>query len=44
MVAGKTGEEIGRVVAAKGLVISELAPISRSLEDVFLELTSEQQA
>ena len=39
VVAGKTGEEIGRVVAAKGLVISELAPISRSLEDVFLELT-----
>ena len=32
VVAGKTGEEIGRVVAAKGLVISELAPISRSLE------------
>jgi ABC-2 type transport system ATP-binding protein len=39
VVAGKTGEEIGRVVAAKGQVISELAPISRSLEDVFLELT-----
>jgi ABC-type multidrug transport system, ATPase component len=41
LVTGRTGEEIGRVVAAKGLVISELTPISRSLEDVFLELTAD---
>ena len=40
IVNGKTGEEIGRLVAEDGLVISELSPISRSLEDVFLELTS----
>jgi hypothetical protein len=39
-VNGKTGEEIGRVVAGGGLVISELSPITRSLEDVFLELTA----
>jgi ABC-2 type transport system ATP-binding protein len=41
LVTGRTGEEIGRVVAAKKLVISELTPISRSLEDVFLELTAD---
>ena len=39
VVADRTGEEIGRLIAARGFVISELAPISRSLEDVFLELT-----
>ena len=37
VVAGKTGEEICRVVAAKGLVISELALISSNIEDDFLD-------
>jgi ABC-2 type transport system ATP-binding protein len=40
VVTGKSGEEIGRVVAEQRLVIAELSPVSRSLEDVFLELTS----
>jgi ABC-2 type transport system ATP-binding protein len=40
VVHGLSGEEIGRVVAESGLVIAELSPITRSLEDVFLELTS----
>ena len=40
VVHGLSGEDIGRVVAQSGLVISELSPIARSLEDVFLELTS----
>ena len=40
VINGKTGEEIGRLVASEGLVISELSPIVRSLEDVFLELTT----
>ncbi len=44
IVNGRTGEEIGRVVAKEGLVISELSPITRSLEDVFLELTAGESA
>jgi ABC-2 type transport system ATP-binding protein len=42
IVNGKTGEEIGRLVAEGSLVISELSPVSRSLEDVFLELTASE--
>jgi ABC-2 type transport system ATP-binding protein len=40
VVYGLSGEEIGRVVVEQRLVISELSPLARSLEDVFLELTS----
>jgi ABC-2 type transport system ATP-binding protein len=40
VVTGKQGEEIGRLAAENRLVLSELSPISRSLEDVFLELTA----
>jgi ABC-2 type transport system ATP-binding protein len=39
MVADRTGEQIGRVIAANGIVVSELAARGESLEDVFLELT-----
>jgi ABC-2 type transport system ATP-binding protein len=39
IVHGRTGEEIGRLAAENRLVLSELSPILRSLEDVFLELT-----
>jgi ABC-2 type transport system ATP-binding protein len=39
VVAGRTGEEIGRVIAANGIVVSELAARRESLEDVFFELT-----
>ena len=39
IVPDRTCEQIGRAIAAHGLVITELAPISTSLEDIFLELT-----
>ncbi len=39
VVAGRTGEEIGRVIAEHQIVVSELAPSGESLEDVFIELT-----
>jgi ABC-2 type transport system ATP-binding protein len=38
-VKGKTGEDIGRLIAHHQLVVSELAPIGASLEDIFFELT-----
>jgi len=40
VIYGLSGEEIGRVAVEQRLVISELSPLARSLEDVFLELTS----
>jgi ABC-2 type transport system ATP-binding protein len=39
VVRGRTGEDIGRVIAAGGIVISELAPVGSSLEEIFFELT-----
>ena len=39
LVKDLTGEQIGRVVAEHQLVISELAPVGSSLEEVYLELT-----
>jgi ABC-2 type transport system ATP-binding protein len=42
VVNGKTGEEIGRAAIEGGFVISELSPLVRSLEDVFLELTADE--
>jgi ABC-2 type transport system ATP-binding protein len=38
-VRDRAGEDIGRLIAEHGIVISELAPISSTLEDVFFELT-----
>jgi ABC-2 type transport system ATP-binding protein len=38
-VADRNGEQIGRLVAEHQLVISELSPVSASLEDIFFELT-----
>ena len=35
----RTGEQIGRVVAEHQLVISELAPVGSSLEEIYFELT-----
>ena len=37
----RSGEDIGRVLAEHGLVISELSPISSSLEEIFFQLTGE---
>jgi ABC-2 type transport system ATP-binding protein len=42
LVSDRTGEEVGRVIAANGIVISELAPAGQSLEDVFFELTGNE--
>jgi ABC-2 type transport system ATP-binding protein len=39
LVRDRTGEQIGRIVAEHQLVISELAPVGSSLEEVYLELT-----
>jgi ABC-2 type transport system ATP-binding protein len=39
LVRGRSGEEIGRVIATGGIVISELAPTGSSLEEIFFELT-----
>jgi ABC-2 type transport system ATP-binding protein len=39
LVRGRTGEEIGRLIAGGGIVISELAPSGSSLEEIFFELT-----
>jgi len=39
LVKDRTGEQIGRVVAEHQLVISELAHVGSSLEEVYLELT-----
>ena len=38
-VQGKTGEDIGRLIAEHQIVISELTPVESSLEDVYFELT-----
>jgi ABC-2 type transport system ATP-binding protein len=42
VVNDRDGEQIGRVIAANAIVISELAPVAQSLEDVFFELTGTQ--
>jgi len=39
VVRGRSGEEIGRLIAQGGIVISELAPVGSSLEEIFFELT-----
>ncbi len=41
-VAGLTGEQIGRIAAAHGIVLSELTPQSASLEEAFMELTHDE--
>jgi ABC-2 type transport system ATP-binding protein len=39
IVRNRSGEDIGRVIAANQIVVSELSPVGSSLEDVFFELT-----
>ena len=39
LVNGKSGEDIGRLIAEHQLVVSELSPVGASLEDIFFELT-----
>src|SRR3954447_630780 len=43
LVRDRTGEDIGRVIAANGIVISELAPASSSLEEIYFELTGSEE-
>jgi ABC-2 type transport system ATP-binding protein len=43
LVRDRTGEQIGRAIAAGGLVVSELTPLGSSLEDVFFELTEDTE-
>ena len=42
MVADRTGEQIGRMIATNGIVVSELSAHGESLEDVFFELTGSE--
>ena len=39
LVADRRGEQVGRVIAANAIVVSELTPVGQSLEEVFFELT-----
>ncbi len=39
VVADRSGEQIGRLIAANAVVVSELTPVGQSLEEVFFELT-----
>jgi ABC-2 type transport system ATP-binding protein len=39
VVVDRTGEQIGRMIAVNGIVVSELIAHGESLEDVFFELT-----
>jgi ABC-2 type transport system ATP-binding protein len=41
VVADRSGEQVGALIAANGVHISELAPAGQSLEEVFFELTSD---
>ena len=39
VVGDRSGEQIGRLIAANAVVVSELTPVGQSLEAVFFELT-----
>jgi ABC-2 type transport system ATP-binding protein len=43
LVSGTTSDRVGEIAAAGGVVLHELAPHGSSLEQVFLELTSDAQ-
>jgi ABC-2 type transport system ATP-binding protein len=43
LVSGATGEQVGAAANARRVALSELTEVSRSLEDVFLELTGEEE-
>ena len=42
VVHDRGGEQIGQVIAAERIVISELSPVGSSLEEIFFELTGEE--
>ena len=43
IVSGSTPDVVGRAVATAGLTLYEMRPLDRTLEDVFLELTSTRE-
>ena len=43
VVSGATPDAVGRVVAQAGLTLYEMRPLDRTLEDVFLELTTTRE-
>ncbi len=43
VVADRSGEQVGALIAANGIHISELASAGQTLEEVFFELTSDEQ-
>ena len=43
LVSGSTGEAVGEAANEKRVALSELAQVSRSLEDVFMELTGDPE-
>ncbi|HEY5161258.1 MAG TPA: ABC transporter ATP-binding protein [Gaiellaceae bacterium] len=43
LVAGATSAEVGEIAAKSSLVLHELTPLATQLEDVFLDLTSEEK-
>ena len=44
LVSGSSGEAVGEAANEKRVALSELTEVSRSLEDVFMELTGEPEA
>jgi ABC-2 type transport system ATP-binding protein len=40
LVADRSGEQVGKVIAANAIHVAELAPAGQTLEEVFFELTS----
>ena len=42
VVHDRTGEQVGRLVAQHGIVISELGAVGSSLEEIFFELTGDE--
>jgi ABC-2 type transport system ATP-binding protein len=43
LVAGATSAQVGEIAASSSLVLHELTPLATQLEDVFLDLTSEEK-
>ena len=43
LVAGATSAQVGEIAAKSSLVLHELTPLATQLEDVFLDLTSEEK-
>jgi ABC-2 type transport system ATP-binding protein len=43
VVADRSGEQVGALIAANAVHVSELAPAGQTLEEVFFELTADDQ-